>query len=73
MEIEVPRDRKGTFEPQFIQKCQSFDPDLEARVTSMYARGMSVGDIAQQLQEFYGTEVSPTLISKKNYTGSSVT
>ncbi len=64
VEIEVPRDRKGTFEPQFIQKHQSFDPDLEARVTSMYARGMSVRDIGQQLQEFYGTEVSPALISK---------
>lgn len=43
--IDVPRDRKGTFEPQFIQKHQSFDPDLEARVTSMYARGMSTRDI----------------------------
>src|SRR4051794_23283630 len=41
VDIEVPRDRKGTFEPQFVQKHQSFDPDLEKRVTSMYARGMS--------------------------------
>jgi putative transposase len=64
VELEIPRDRKGTFEPQFIQKYQSFDPDLEARVTSMYARGMSVRDIGQQLQEFYGTDVSPALISK---------
>jgi transposase-like protein len=64
VEIEVPRDRQGTFEPQFIQKHQSFDPDLEARVTSMYARGMSVRDIGAQLEEFYGTEVSPSLISK---------
>lgn len=64
VDIEVPRDRKGTFEPQFIQKHQSFDPDLERRVTSMYARGMSTRDIQAQLQEFYGTEVSSTLISK---------
>jgi transposase-like protein len=62
--IDVPRDRKGTFEPQFIQKHQSFDPDLERRVTSMYARGMSTRDIGQQLAEFYGTDVSPTLISR---------
>jgi putative transposase len=62
--IAVPRDRNGTFEPVFVQKHQSFDPDLEKRVTSMYARGMSTRDIGQQLQEFYGTEVSPTLISK---------
>jgi putative transposase len=64
IEVDIPRDRKGTFEPQFIGKHQSFDPDLEKRVTSMYARGMSTRDIQSQLQEFYGTEISPTLISK---------
>jgi putative transposase len=64
VEIDIPRDRKGTFEPQFIQKHQSFDPDLEKRVTSMYARGMSTRDIGQQLAEFYGVEVSAPLISK---------
>jgi putative transposase len=64
IEVEIPRDRKGTFEPQFVAKHQSFDPDLEKRVTSMYARGMSTRDIQAQLQEFYGTEVSPALISK---------
>ena len=64
VDIEVPRDREGTFEPKFIQKHQSFDPDLERRVTSMYARGMSTRDIQAQLTEFYGTEVSAALISK---------
>jgi putative transposase len=64
MEIEIPRDRNGTFEPKFVAKYQSFDPDLEARVTSMYARGMSTRDIQSQLEEFYGTNVSPALISK---------
>ncbi len=64
VEIDVPRDRKGTFDPQFVQKHQSFDPDLEKRVISMYARGMSTRDIGQQLAEFYGVEVSAPLISK---------
>jgi putative transposase len=64
VEIEVPRDRKGTFEPQFVQKHQSFDPDLERRVISMYSRGMSTRDIGQQLADFYGVEVSAPLISK---------
>ncbi len=64
VEIEVPRDREGSFEPKFIKKHQSFDPDLEKRITSMYARGMSVRDIASQLEEFYGMEVSAPLISK---------
>lgn len=62
--VEIPRDRDGSFEPEFIKKHQSFDPDLERRVTSMYARGMSTRDIASQLQEFYGTDVSAALISK---------
>jgi transposase-like protein len=61
--IQVPRDRDGSFEPKFIAKHQTFDPDLEARVTSMYARGMSTRDIQSQLEEFYGTQVSPSLIS----------
>ena len=39
VEIDVPRDRSGSFEPQFVVKHQSFDPDLEKRVKSMYARG----------------------------------
>lgn len=64
VEIDIPRDREGSFDPQFVKKHQSFDPDLERRVTSMYARGMSVRDIQSQLEEFYGTDVSPQLISK---------
>lgn len=64
VDIEVPRDREGTFEPKAVAKRQSFDPDLERRVVGMYARGMSVRDIQHQLEEFYGTDVSPALISK---------
>jgi putative transposase len=64
VDIEVPRDREGTFEPVFVEKHRRFDPDLEKRVTSMYARGMSTRDIQAQLEEFYGTEVSAALISR---------
>ena len=64
VEIDIPRDRKGSYEPEFVKKHQSFDPDLEKRVTSMYARGMSTRDIGQQLADFYGVEVSAPLISK---------
>lgn len=64
VEIDVPRDREGSFEPKFIAKYQTFDPDLEQKVTGMYARGMSTRDISDQLKEFYGTEVSASLISK---------
>lgn len=64
LEIAIPRDRDGEFEPQFIQKYQTIDPDLERQITGMYARGMSTRDIQAQLEEFYGTEVSPTFISR---------
>ncbi len=59
LDLDIPRDRKGTFEPKIIQKHQGFDPQLEKQITGMYARGMTVRDIQSQLEEFYGTEVSP--------------
>ena len=64
VELNIPRDRNGSFEPKFIEKYQTFDPDLEKKITGMYARGMSTRDIQSQLEEFYGTDVSPMLVSK---------
>lgn len=63
VELSVPRDREGSFEPKILAKHRSFDPLLEKQITGMYARGMTVRDIQSQLEEFYGTEVSPALIS----------
>lgn len=63
IELKIPRDRQGTFEPKLIEKYQTFDPDLEKKIIGMYSRGMSTRDIQSQLEEFYCTEVSPTLIS----------
>ncbi len=62
-EIEVPRDRCGTFEPQFIPKGQTRFEGFDAKILSMYARGLTTRDIQAQLQELYGVEVSSTLIS----------
>jgi putative transposase len=62
-EIEIPRDRKGTFEPQLIEKGQTRFDGFDDKILSMYARGMSTRDIQGQLQEMYGVEVSATLIS----------
>jgi transposase-like protein len=64
VEIEVPRDRDGSFEPQIIKPYEKIDRALEDQITGMYARGMSTRDIQSQLENFYGVEVSPTLISK---------
>jgi putative transposase len=62
-EISVPRDRSGEFEPQIVKKGQNRLSGLDQKIISLYARGMSVRDIQAQLEEMYGVEVSPTLIS----------
>lgn len=61
--IEVPRDRAGSFEPQLVKKRQRRLQGFDEKVISLYARGMTAREIQGHLQELYGTEVSPTLIS----------
>lgn len=63
VEIAVPRDRKGTFEPKLIPKHQRRLDGFDDKVLALYARGMSTREIQGHLQELYGTEVSPELIS----------
>lgn len=63
MAIEVPRDRNGTFEPQIVKKHQTRFDGFDDKILSMYARGMTTRDIQGHLEEIYGVEVSPTLIS----------
>ena len=64
MEIEVPRDRNGTFEPQIVRKHQTRLDGFDDKILSMYARGMTTRDIQAHLKKIYGVEVSPTLISE---------
>ncbi len=61
--IEVPRDRHGSFEPQIVPKHQTRWNGFDDRILSLYARGMTVREIHAHLQEMYGAEVSPSLIS----------
>jgi putative transposase len=63
VELEIPRDRRGTFEPQLVAKYQRRFPGFDEKIISMYARGMSVRDIQGHLRELYGIEASPQLIS----------
>jgi transposase-like protein len=63
-EIEVPRDRDGSFEPRLVAKGQTRIDGLDEKIIAMYARGMSVRDIRGHLEELYGLEVSPDLISR---------
>ena len=62
-EVEIPRDREASFDPQLITKYQRRFPGFDDKVISMYARGMSTREIAGHLRELYGIDVSPDLIS----------
>lgn len=64
LELEVPRDRKGNFEPVIVKKKQSRIDGLDDKVISLYAKGMSLSDIKIQMQELYGAEISESLISR---------
>ena len=64
IEIEVPRDRKGQYEPKIVPKHQRRFDGFDDKILSMYARGMTTREIQSHLQEIYGVEVSPSLISE---------
>jgi putative transposase len=61
--IVVPRDRNGSFEPRIVKKNQTRFDGFDEKIISMYARGMTTRDIQAHLEELYGVEVSPGLIS----------
>jgi putative transposase len=63
IELQVPRDRQASFDPQLIAKYQRRFPGFDDKIVSMYARGMSTREIVGHLRELYGIEVSPDLIS----------
>jgi len=63
VDISVPRDRKGDFEPQIVKKRQRRLPGFDEKVIALYARGMTTREIQGHLHELYGVEVSPSLIS----------
>src|SRR4029453_7271076 len=63
IDLEIPRDRLATFDPQLIAKYQRRFPAFDEKIVSMYARGMSVREIQGHLRDLYGIEVSPDLVS----------
>jgi hypothetical protein len=69
LEITVPRDRDGSFDPVLVKKRQTRLEGLEEKILALYARGMTTRDIQAQLQELYGVEVSPTFISGADRSG----
>ncbi len=63
-EIAVPQDRNGEFEPKVLEKRQVRTDEIEQKIMTMYAKGMSQRDIEESLKEIYGAEIPQTLISK---------
>ncbi|KQX97746.1 hypothetical protein ASD22_11025 [Rhodanobacter sp. Root480] len=61
--LEIPHDRHGNFELQLIPKSKTSWAGFDDRILSLYARGMTVSEIQAHLEEMYGTEVSPSLVS----------
>ena len=65
VDVSVPRDRKSEFEPQLLKKNQtSISQDIEEKILSMYAKGMTTGDIEAHIRDIYGLEVSDTTVSR---------
>lgn len=63
LRIDVPRDRDGSFEPRIVGKHERRFTGFDDKIIALYARGMSVRDIQKHLEEIYGIEVSPQLVS----------
>ena len=61
--LDIPRDRQGRFDPVLIGKYQRRFPGFDDKIVAMYARGMSTRDIQAHIEEIYGIEVSPALVS----------
>ena len=65
MDIEIPRDRKGEFEPQVIKKYQNtVTQDMEEKIISMYAKGMTTSDIESHMKELYDIDISDSTVSR---------
>lgn len=64
VEIRVPRDRDSKFEPKVVKKRQSVLEDLQDKIIALYAKGMTTRDIQEIVEDIYGVELSPSLISR---------
>ncbi len=64
LELRIPRDREGVFEPQLVRKHQTRITAMDNQILSLYAKGMTTREITAAFKEMYDADVSPTLISK---------
>ena len=63
-ELDTPRDRDGSFEPQLVKKHQSRFTSMDDKILWLYAKGMTTREIVEAFDEWYGAEISPTLVSR---------
>jgi putative transposase len=63
VQLDVPRDRDASFEPQLVKKGQTRFDGLDEKIISLYSRGLTQREIQGHLEEIYGVEISPSLIS----------
>lgn len=64
VDVDIPRDRKADFEPKIVRKYETVCSELDKKVIGLYARGMSVDDVKSEIDELYGVDISPAMISK---------
>ncbi|ETI89730.1 MAG: Transposase mutator family protein, partial [Clostridium butyricum DORA_1] len=62
--LDVPRDRNAEFEPQIIKKYETVCTELDKKIISLYAKGMSTSDIQSEIEDLYGIKISPSMVSK---------
>ena len=63
-ELDTPRDREGSFEPKLVKKNQTRFTSMDDKILWLYAQGMSTREIVSAFDEWYGAEISPTLVSR---------
>lgn len=64
IDLRIPRDRNSSFDPIIVKKYEKTLGPIEDKIISMYAKGMTTRDIQSHVQEFYGLEISPSLVSQ---------
>ena len=64
VDLDIPRDRKSEFEPQIVKKCETVCNELDKKIISLYAKGMTTSDIQAEIEDLYGITISPSMVSK---------
>lgn len=64
VDLDIPRDRKSEFEPQIIKKYETVCNELDKKIISLYAKGMTTSDIQAEIEDLYGITISPSMVSK---------